>query len=159
LVIAATLVSGKSRRRSSGKLFFDGGSTCSMVRPVLVRSLNLPTENRTLVVKTFHRTEVVDSEMVVLELLDTDGRVKFLRTYVVDEIITMPKVNIPDSVKTGFSQSAQARWPETRVVGQIDVLIGKDAEAYQPDIIGRVDNMGLYSSIFSETHIATLVCT
>ena len=63
----------------------------------------------------------------------------------VDEITTMPKVNIPDSVKTGFSQSAQARWPETRVVGQIDVLIGKDAEAYQPDIIGRVDNMGLYS--------------
>ena len=50
-----------------------------MVRRALVRSLNLPTENRTLVLKTFHRTEVVDSEVVVHELLDTDGWVKGLR--------------------------------------------------------------------------------
>ena len=41
-----------------------------MVRRALTRKLKLPTKHQTLVVNRFNRSEVIDSEIVILNILD-----------------------------------------------------------------------------------------
>ena len=91
--------------------------------------MNLQTEHRTIVVNTFHRTEVVNSDMAIINILDTKEIVRFLKAYVVDKITTIAETEVPDSIKLGFPQKAQAIW-RSRASGAINILIGKDAEAY-----------------------------
>ena len=71
----------------------------------------------------------------------------------VEKITTTTKLRITCTNKFDFPQSAQAEWPDSRTVGAGDILIEKETEAYHPNLISRVDNMGLNSSIFSTTMV------
>ena len=55
---------------------------------------------------------------------------RFLRTYIADEITTMAKMTMPDNIKLEFLQDAQARLPRSRTSGTIDILIRKDTGVY-----------------------------
>ena len=105
LVQEAQVVTGKERRKVKTKVFFDKGSTCSMITKSLVESLSLESLKRTLIVQTFRSTEALDTEYVVVEILQTDGTTTNLRAYVVDEITTMTAVQVPPDLQSKFKPS------------------------------------------------------
>ena len=75
MVQQVTVVTGRNRDNKVTSIFFDKGSTCTMVTRKLVASLQLDSEKKTLIVKSFWHTEAINSEYVVLKLLRTDGTV------------------------------------------------------------------------------------
>ena len=72
LVQETTIVTGEDRVQKKTSIFFDKGSTCSMVTKALVQRLNLQSLKKTLIVQSFRHTEAIDTEYVVLEPLKTD---------------------------------------------------------------------------------------
>ena len=81
LVQVATEVMGEKRVKKKTSIFFDKGSTYSMVTKSLVEKLELEAIKRTLIVHSFRHTEAIDTEYVVIELLKTDGTVAHIRAY------------------------------------------------------------------------------
>ena len=86
-----------------------------MVSRKLVDCLRMDSERKTLIVESFGHTDSLNSEYVVLELLQTDGTVAQVRAYVVDSITSMAAVNIPEHIRQEFSPSTP--WPESRFSG------------------------------------------
>ena len=112
LVQEVTAVTGQNRMQHRSSIFYDKGSTCSMITKDLVARLGLDSLKRTIIVKSFMHTEAIDTEFVVVELLKEEGTVALVRAYVVDSITEMTKVSIPEEIRKEFSKSAQ--WPTGR---------------------------------------------
>jgi hypothetical protein len=87
-----TAVTGKNRMQHKSSIFFDKGSTCSMITKDLIERLGLESLKRIIVVKSFMQTEAINTEFVVVELIREDGTVALVRAYVVDSIMEMTKV-------------------------------------------------------------------
>ena len=118
-----------------------------MITRSLVQSLSLESLKRTLIVQTFRSTEALDTEYVIVEILQTDGTTTNLRAYVVDEITTMTAVQLPEDLQSNFQQSTP--WPTTRVSGKIDILIGMEELYLHPrevEIVGKLGGLCLTTS-------------
>ena len=142
LVQEVEVVSGLNRERRSSSIFFDNGSTCSMIRRALVEALKLETVRRTLVVHSFRHVEALDTEYVVIELLQIDGTVAPVRAYVVDTITSMAEVEIPEEIRSEFGE--EASWPSKRFAGEVDILLGLEELALHPRNIKIVGNLGIF---------------
>ena len=118
-----------------------------MIRRSLVKRLLLESLSKTLVVQTFRATSALETEFVVVEMLHADGSITLLRAYVVEEITTMSAVDVPDDLRSGFSKDTP--WPETRVSGDIDILIGMEELALHPKQIEIKENLGIFVSPLS----------
>jgi hypothetical protein len=70
MVQQATVVSGGGRTRRLASIYFDEGSTFTIVTRALVRALNLSKQRKALVVESFGHTEEINTECVVLDLLN-----------------------------------------------------------------------------------------
>jgi hypothetical protein len=151
LVQEAEVVTGIERRKEKAKFFFDKGSTCSMIQRCLVERLSLESLSKTLVVQTFRATSAMETEFVVVEMLHADGSITLLRAYVVEDITTMSAVDVPDDIKVGFKRDTP--WPETRVSGDFDILIGMEELALHPTQLEIRDNLGIFISPLSSTTV------
>ena len=89
-----TLVTGQDIRQVRDALFNYKGSTCSMVTKKMVRELGIESIN----------TDIIDTECMVLELLNEDGSLALIRAYVVESITSMAKVEIPDRLQSQFKK-------------------------------------------------------
>ena len=107
-----TVVTGRDRKKKSTSIFFDKGSTCTMVSRRLVDELKMDSERKTLIVESFGHTDSLNSEYVILEILQADGTVAQVRAYVVDSITSMAAVSISEQIRQEFSQTTI--WPESR---------------------------------------------
>ena len=56
MVQQVTVVTGRKRDKKVTSIFFDKGSTCTMVTRKLVASLQLDSEKKTLIVESFKHT-------------------------------------------------------------------------------------------------------
>ena len=122
-----------------------------MIRRSLVKRLLLESLSKTLVVQTFRATSALETEFVVVEMLHADGSITLLRAYVVEEITTMSAVDVPDDLRSGFSKDTP--WPETRVSGDIDILIGMEELALHPKQVEIKENLGIFVSPLSRTAV------
>jgi hypothetical protein len=122
MIQQVTVVTGRNRKKKATSIFYDKGSTCTMVTRRLVDSLKINSLKKTLILESFRHTESINSEYVVLELLRTDGTVAQVRAYVVDSITSMAAVSIPEHIRLEFSLSTP--WPTSRFSGEIDLLLG-----------------------------------
>ena len=139
-----TVVMGEKRVQKKTSIFFDKGSTCSMVTKSLVERLELEALKRTLIVQSFRHTEAIDTEYVGIELLKTDGTVAHIRAYVVERITSMAKVMVPQEIRDEFG--ATAPWPEERFSGEVDILLGLEELALHPTRIEMQGNLGIFVS-------------
>ena len=147
LVQEVELVHGVNRRKRTTSIFFDNGSTCSMIKRALVEALKLETVRRTIVVHSFRHVEALDTEYVVIELLQVDGTVAPVRAYVVDTITSMAAVEIPEDIKYEFNE--RTPWPERRVTGEVDILLGWEEMALHPRDVEVVGNLGVFKTRLS----------
>ena len=147
LIQEVVLVTGKDRRQVNTSLFFDKGSTCSMVTKKMVKLMGLESIRRTVVVQSFGHTDTIDTEFVVLEVLKEDGLVALIRAYVVESITSMAEVDIPEELKRLFRKGSD--WPSARFHGEIDILLGIEELALHPKRIDIVDNLGIFRSPLS----------
>ena len=122
-----------------------------MIWRCLVERLLLESLSKTLVVQTFRATSALETEFVVVEMLHADGSITLLRAYVVEEITTMSAVDVPDDLRSGFNKDTP--WPETRVSGDIDILIGMEELALHPTQLDIQDNLGIFVSPLSSTTV------
>ena len=144
LVQEVEVVSGLRREKRTSSIFFDNGSTCSMIRRALVEALKLETVRRTLVVHSFRHVEALDTEYVVIELLQIDGSVAPVRAYVVDTITSMAKVKVPGEIRSEFGK--ETPWPSKRFAGEVDILLGLEELALHPRNIEIVGNLGVFQT-------------
>ena len=142
-----TVVTGRDRKKQSTSIFFDKGSTCTMVSRRLVDELKMDSERKTLIVESFGHTDSLNSEYVVLEILQADGTVAQVRAYVVDSITRMAAVSISEQIRQEFSPSTT--WPESRFSGEIDILLGMEELSLHPILIERKGNLGIFLSPLS----------
>ena len=113
LVEHVTVVNGPDRQETDSSIFYDKGSTCSMITSRLVKKLQLQTKKKTLIVQSFMHTQTMDSEFAVIEIKREDGKVEQLRAYVVEEITTMAAITISATVRSKFSPTTP--WPSGNV--------------------------------------------
>jgi hypothetical protein len=102
LVQQATVVSSEGRTRRLASIFFDEGSTFTIVTRALVRALKLSKQRRVLIVESFGHTEEMNTECLLLDLLKSDGSVAQVRACVVDKITSVAKVEVPDEIRKEF---------------------------------------------------------
>ena len=147
LVQKVTAVSGKAREEVTTSAFFDNGSTCSMITSSLARRLGLPTKKRVLVVQSFLKTQTIDSQVAIIELLREEGSLDQLRVYVVDEITTLGQVDVPEEIRLEYSETMP--WPSERYSGEVEILIGMEELAIHPRLIELQGTLGVFKSSFS----------
>ena len=152
LIQEVTVVTGQNRKEHKSSIFYDDGSTCSMVTKDLVARLGLTSvKKRIIMVKSFRHTESINTELVVLELLKEDGTIARVQAYVVDSITEVRTVTIPGEIREEFS--ASATWPEDRYHGKIEILLGIEELAIQPESMENVGNLGIFKSPLAATTI------
>ena len=151
-VVPVPLVHGLDRLQSIIKVLFDTASTCSMITRNLLRRLKLETRFKTLTINTITNSQSIDSEVVVLELMDLKGNIHNLRAFVVNAISRVEHVHYPELLKEGFSR-VDSTWPLSRPEATIDLLVGNEKLALHPTQLELVGDLGLYASNFSETKI------
>ena len=69
------------------------------------------------------------------------------RCYVVEEITEMSAVEVPDDLRSEFKNNTP--WPETRVSGSIDLLVGMEELSLHPVQIAINNNLGVFISPLS----------
>ena len=151
MIQEVTVVTGKDRKEKSTSIFFDKGSTCTMVCRRLVEELKMDSKRKTLVVESFGHTDALNSEYVVLEILQSDGTVAQVRAYVVDNITSMSAVSISEQIRQEFSPST--KWPESRFSGDIEILLGMEELSLHPTLIERKGNLGIFMSPLSDISV------
>ena len=151
MVQQATVVSGGGRTRRLASIYFDEGSTFTIVTRALVRALNLSKRRKALIVESFGHTEEINTECVVLDLLKSDGSVAQVTAYVVDKITSVAKVEVPDEIRKEFQSTTP--WPESRHSGEVDILLGLEELALHPILVERQGNLGVFLSPLSPTTI------
>ena len=146
-----TLVTGPERRQMAASIFYDKGSTCTMVTRRMKNILGLESIKKAVLVQSFGHEERLDTEFVVLELLQVNGSVAQVRAYVVDSITTMAQVDIPEKLKDMFSNRED--WPKQRYHGEIEILLGIEELALHPKRIDIVGNLGIFKSPLSKVTV------
>ena len=65
---------------------------------------------------------------------------RFLKSLIVDKITNIVETEVPHTIKLEFTKRAQGVYPRSRASRTTDILISKDADAYNPKLIERHDN-------------------
>jgi hypothetical protein len=112
-----TVITGENRVQHKSSIFFDKGSTCSMITKHLVEKLGLESLQKTIIVKSFMHTEAIGTEFVVIELLRENGTVALVRAYVVDSNTEMTQVKVPEEIRGEFS--VQQIGQQTNTMGKL----------------------------------------
>ena len=148
-VASVPIIHAQTSIMTDTRTIFDNGSTCSLIARRLAKQLKLRAKHIQLTVNTITGTSTIDSEFVVVEMMDKHGKTHRIRAYTVEDVSIVVSVTLPEGLKMTFSTEHHANWPNSRPGGEVLLLVGNEALSIHPTELERVDNLAVYDSLFS----------
>ena len=131
-------------------VFWDNGSTCSLILTETAELLGCPGESVKITIDTINGLMTRDTKLYCVEMLDNSGNRVLIRAFGVESISTVRNVVNILPVKERFSCEVQTQWGKIskRPKGQVHILIGQEYAGYHPVPYEAHKNLVVYRSMF-----------
>ena len=132
-------------------VFFDNGSTCSLVLTSLAEEYKLLSQDIRVTITTIDSEKERQTKMYMVELVNQSGESRMIRAIGVDKISgEIPTIKV-DGVKQFFSEKLQQQWGQVnkRPEGQIQLLVGSEVASIHPVKLEAVEDLIISVSVRS----------
>ena len=138
-------------------VFWDNGSTCSLVLTETAEQLGCPGEEVTVSIDTVNGVITRDTKLYCIELLNNSGERVLIKAFGVENISEVRSVVQLSGVKEKFSGDVQSQWSKVsrRPKGQVHVLIGQEHAGYHPVPFEALENLVICRSMFGQGWLIT----
>ena len=138
-------------------VFWDNGSTCSLVQIEFAEMLGCPGEPVTVSIDTVNGMITRETKLYCVELVSSGGERVLIKAFGVDNISEVKNVVSLAAVKARFSDKVQAQWGKLakRPQGTVHLLIGEEYAGYHPVQFETQDNLVVCRSMFGQGWILT----
>ena len=133
-------------------VFFDNGSTCSLILTHVAEQYGLLGQDIIVTLSTVNSSRKRHTKLYVIELVDLQGRRRIVRAIGVERISsTIPEVDL-DGVKLLFSDKLRRQWEKVtaRPRGEIQLLVGSEVASLHPIQEEAVDELVIAKSQFGD---------
>ena len=131
-------------------VFWDNGSTCSLVQNSTVEMLGCPGEPVSVSIETVNGVITRDTKLYCVELLTHSGERVIIRAFGVEKISEVMSLLNLSRVKDKFSSEVQTQWGKIskRSEGPVHLLVGDEYAGYHPAQFDTRDNLVVCRSMF-----------
>ena len=121
--------------RADITVFWDNGSTCSVIVAEVAEKFGLYGEPITITINTVTGSKKHETKLYAVELLDRNDNVHILRAICLPSIGgPLPRINLESGLQLEFSEEVQRAWEDVIMspIGCIDLLIGSEKAPWHP---------------------------
>ena len=138
-------------------VFWDSGSTCSLVQIEIAERLGCPGEPVTVSIETVNGVITRDTKIYCVEMLNDGGARVVIKAFGVEHISDVRSVVEISSVKEQFSPEVQTQWGKIsrRPQGTVHLLVGDEYAGYHPVQYEARDNLVICRTMFGQGWMIT----
>ena len=138
-------------------VFFDNGSTCSLVLSETAELFGCPGEPVTVSIDTINGIMTRETKLYCVELLSNTGERVLIKAFGVENISEVRSVVQLSDVKTKFSAEVQSQWGKVskRPRGQVHLLVGQEYAGYHPVPYEAQENLVICRTMFGQGWLIT----
>ena len=143
---------GAEGRLSDIVLFWDNGSTCSLILTETAELFRCPGEPVQITIDTINGLLTRDTKLYCIELVDNAGNRVLVRAFGVEDISEIRNVVNVEQVKENFSSEVQSQWGKIkkRPKGKVHMLVGQEYAGFHPVPYEAHGNLVVYRSMFGQ---------
>ena len=152
LMQSATAKYGLSGDSTKITIFWDEGSTCSLIQTEKAEQLLCPSEPIRVSIETVNGEIVRDTKLYCVELLNHKGERVLIRAFGVENISEVRSIVDVTNVKEKFSVEVQSQWGKIskRPRGTVHLLLGSEYAGYHPMQYEAQGNLVVCRSMFGQ---------
>ena len=138
-------------------VFWDDGSTCSLVATATAELLGCPGEPVTVSIETVNGVITRNTKLYCVELINNSGERIIIKAFGVENVSEVRSVVNLSAVKPIFSDEVQSQWGKIskRPKGTVHLLVGQEYAGYHPVQFEARDNLVVCRSMFGQGWILT----
>ena len=138
-------------------VFWDDGSTCSLVLSETADRLGCPGEPVTVSIDTVNGVVTRDTKLYCVELLNNSGDRVVVKAFGVEKISDVRNVVQLSTLKDRFSGEVQSQWGKlsTRPHGHVHLLVGQEYAGYHPVKYEALGNLVVCRTMFGQGWLLT----
>ena len=138
-------------------VFWDDGSTCSLVRTEAAEMLGCPGEPVTVSIETVNGVITRETKLFCVELMNNSGDRIVIKAFGVENISEVRNVVNLTAVKNKFSVEVQSQWGKItqRPQGPVHLLVGQEYAGYHPVQYEASHNLLVCRSMFGQGWVLT----
>ena len=138
-------------------VFWDNGSTCSLVQTEIAERLGCPGEPVTVSIETVNGVITRDTKIYCVELLNHGGERVVIKAFGVERISDVKSVVEISAIKEMFSQEVQTQWGKIsrRPQGTVHLLVGDECAGYHPVQYEARNNLVVCRTMFGQGWMIT----
>ena len=138
-------------------VFWDNGSTCSLIQISTAEMLGCPGEPVTVSIDTVNGIITRNTKLYCVELLNHAGERVTMRAFGVENISDVRSLLDLTRVKGKFSDEVQTQWGKIskRPHGPVHLLVGEEYAGYHPVQLETRDNLVVCRTMFGQGWMIT----
>ena len=138
-------------------VFWDNGSTCSLVLTETAEMLGCPGEPVIVSIETINGTITRNTKLYCVELINNSGDRVCVKAFGVENVSEVKSVIQLTEVKSKFSDEVQTQWRKLskRPTGTIHLLVGQEHAGLHPVQFEAHDNLVACRSMFGSGWVLT----
>ena len=152
-----TVKYGKSGGLSEISVFWDNGSTCSLVLTETAEALGCPGEEVVVSIETVNGEITRRTKIYCIELMSNSGERFIIKAFGVENISEVQSLLVLSEVKEKFTHEVQTQWGKIskRPFGKINLLVGQEYAGLHPVHYEARDNLVVCRSMFGNGWLIT----
>ena len=138
-------------------VFWDDGSTCSLVVTETAEMLQCPGEAVTVSIETINGIITRETKIYCVELMSNSGDRVIIRAFGVEKISEVRGIKMLADAKTKFSDEVQSQWSKVtkRPSGKVHLLVGQEYAGFHPVPFEANNNLVVCRSMFGQGWLLT----
>ena len=157
LMQSVTVKHGPAGELAQITVFWDDGSTCSLVLTETADVSGCPGEPVTVTIYTINGILTRDTKLYCVELMNNSGERVIIKAFGVESISEVHSIVEVAGVKQKFSQEVQTQWGKVskRPKGLVHLLVGQEYAGYHPVQYEAKENLVVCRSMFGQGWVLT----
>ena len=138
-------------------VFWDDGSTCSLVLTETAELLGCPGEPVTVSIETVNGVITRETKLFCVELMSNSGDRVVIKAFGVENISEVRSVMNLSAIKNRFSAEVQSQWGKIsqRPKGPVHLLVGQEYAGFHPVQYEARENLLVCRSMFGQGWVLT----
>jgi hypothetical protein len=138
-------------------VFWDDGSTCSLVVTDTAEMLQCPGEAVTVSIETINGSITRETKVYCVELMNNSGDRVIIRAFGVEKISEVIGIKMLAEAKSKFSDEIQSQWSKVtkRPIGRVHLLVGQEYAGFHPIPFEANNNLVVCRSMFGQGWLLT----
>ena len=157
LMQTVTVKYGPRGEMTEMTVFWDNGSTCSLILTETAELLGCPGEPVTVSIDTINGILRRDTKLYCVELMNNSGERVMIKAFGVENISDVRSVVQLSGVKNKFSAEVQTQWSKIskRPRGRVHLLIGQEYAGFHPVPYEAQENLVICRTMFGQGWLIT----